>query len=288
MNRLDQFIDQVSDLPPAPKVLAQLLVELRDPNTNADRIVELIGFDAALTARTLQICNSAEMGSARKVADIHEAVVRLGFRRMLELVAVATGARTLGRPQRAYGIDQGELWRHSVAAAIAAQVIAEDCCDPEAPQVFTGALLHDLGKTVLSQVLEDRYDAVARVLERSEQSWLNAEMEMLGVHHAEIGGRLLQRWEFPENIVAAVWHHHDPAAAGKYRGIASYACLGNMLAHLMGEGFGHHALALRGRREAMEILELRGDCLPRYMIATEERLGHLSRLFNQPGPRHAA
>lgn len=286
MNRLDEFIDQVSDLPPAPKILGQLLVELRDPNTNAERIVELVSFDAALTARSLQVCNSAAMGSARKVADIHEAVLRLGFHRVLEMVAVATGTRTLGRSQKAYGIDQGDLWRHSVAAAIAAQVISDDRGDSKSPLVFTGALLHDVGKTILSQVLEDRYSTVTQVLERSEQSWLNAEKELLGVEHAEIGGRLLERWEFPEGIVAAVWHHHDPAAAGEHQETAAYVYLGNMVAYFMGHGYGHHPFALRARSEALDILELRGDCLPRFMIETEERLGRLSALFNESALQH--
>lgn len=282
MKRLDEFIDQVSELPPAPKVLAQLLVELRDPNSNADRIVELVSFDSALTARTLQICNSAAHGAARKVADIQEAVLRLGFHRVLELVAVATGTRTLGRAQRAYGIDPGDLWRHSVAAAIAAQAIAEERGDEHSPMIFTGALLHDIGKTVLSQVLEGRYETVSNLLERSEQSWLNAEQELLGVDHAEIGGRLLERWDFPEAIAKGVWHHHDPGAAGDHRETASYIYLGNMIAYFMGQGYGHHPFALRARSEALDILELRGDCLPRFMIAAEERLGHLSSLFREP------
>jgi putative nucleotidyltransferase with HDIG domain len=279
-NRIDQFIDRISDLPPAPKVLAQLLVELRDANTSSERIVELVSFDAALTARTLQICNSAAMGSSRKIGDIQEAVLRLGFRRILELVAVATGTRTLGKSHKAYAIDEGDLWRHSVVSAVAAQIIADECQHEHSTVVFTAALLHDVGKTVLSQALESNYEIVSESLERTEQSWLATERQLLGVQHAEVGGRLLERWEFPAALVGGVWHHHDPAAAGDQCETAAYVYLGNMIAHFMGQGCGHHPLALQSRSEALEILKLRGDCLPRFMIKTEEQLGKLTLLFN--------
>jgi hypothetical protein len=73
----------------------------------------------------------------------------------------------------------------------------------------------------------------------------------------------------------------DPAAAGDQCETAAYVYLGNMIAHFMGQGCGHHPLALQSRSEALEILKLRGDCLPRFMIKTEEQLGKLTLLFNQ-------
>ena len=109
---------------------------------------------------------------------------------------------------------------------------------------------------------------------------IETEKRLLGVQHAEIGGRLLSRWNFPENIVNAVWFHHQPSGAQAHQRLASFVYLGNMVAYFMGYGFGHHAFALRGRTEALDILNLKPECLPEYMIKTFEQLQMVKSLVN--------
>ena len=101
---------------------------------------------------------------------------------------------------------------------------------------------------------------------------IETEKRLLGVQHAEIGGRLLARWNFPPNIAGAVWHHHEPAGAQSHEKLASYVYLGNMVSYFMGFGYGHHAFALRGRAEALNILNLKPESLPDCMIKTFEQL----------------
>ena len=91
MQKRDDYINKVKHLPPAPRILTQLLVALRDSEVNSDRIIDLISYDEALTVKTLRICNSAWGGFSSPASDIGEAVMRLGFERILELVAVAAG-----------------------------------------------------------------------------------------------------------------------------------------------------------------------------------------------------
>jgi HD-like signal output (HDOD) protein len=81
----------------------------------------------------------------------------------------------------------------------------------------------------------------------------------------------LARWNFPDNLVAAVWHHHDPRKAAPHEHLAAYVYLGNMIAHLLGHGYGHQAYALTGRIEALEMLKVTPDGFAEYMIQTQVR-----------------
>jgi putative nucleotidyltransferase with HDIG domain len=145
--------------------------------------------------------------------------------------------------------------------------------------VFTAALLHDIGKIVLSEALEQVYGKLVEETQDEQHSLLEAEKNLLGVHHAEIGGRLLSRWKFPPSLVSAVWFHHNPAGAKPHDRLASYVYLGNMVAYFIGHGYGHQAFALRGRAEALEILGLASESLPKYMIRTLESYDAVQALF---------
>lgn len=278
MQELDDYINKVKQLPPAPKVLPQLLLLLGKEDVDSSRIVDLITYDPALTMAVLQLCNSAYFGMSTPVADLQEAVTRLGFRQVYQLVAAVSGSRALAPAQKGYGIEHGELWKHSVSTAVAARLIASDLGDDES-LVFTAGLLHDIGKIVLSEALDHIYVRLMEETERNQQSMLEAEKKLLGVQHAEIGGRLLARWKFPANLVAAVWFHHLPQAAQPHDRLAAYVYLGNMVAHFMGHGYGHQAFALRGRAEALKILDLKAETLPHYMIRTLENFEAVQALF---------
>ena len=280
MQELDDYIHRIKNLPPAPRVLPKLLALLNQPDTDSRDVVELVSLDPSLTANVLHLCNSAFFSAAVPATDLREAVTRLGFNQVYRLVASVCGARTLSPAQKGYGFAKGELWQHSVATAIASQLIAEDLGD-EANVVYTAALLHDIGKIVLAEALEHVYTKLVEETESNQQSLLDTEKKLLGVQHAEIGGHLLATWNFPARLAAAVWFHHQPDGAAEHQRIAAAVYLGNMIAHFMGFSFGHQPFAFRGRAEALGILHLTPDQLPYFMIRTFERLETIEALFRQ-------
>jgi len=103
MQELDDFIDQAKYLPPAPRILPQLMTLLGKPDIDSDQVIRLITYDPALTANVLQLCNSAYIGAATPAEDLQEAITRLGFRPIYQLVAAISGARALCPAQRGYG-----------------------------------------------------------------------------------------------------------------------------------------------------------------------------------------
>jgi putative nucleotidyltransferase with HDIG domain len=263
-------------LPPAPRVLLELLEQLGRPNVDASRIEELIKYDPALTASVLLLCNSAALAAATPVENLDEAIVRLGFQQLYSLVAVASIARGLSRRPRVQKATQNDLWSHSLVAAVAAQAIARDVGEDD-KLAFTAALLHDLGKLILTDALEQGYSKLCHDVQTARSSLFCAELTAFGVQHAQIGGRVLERWGFPGSLVAAVCFHHDPAAAPSHQRLAAQVHLGNAVAYLLGRGYGQHVLAPHGQTDAMEILHLPEGCLARFQSETESQLSTIQR-----------
>ena len=102
----------------------------------------------------------------------------------------------------------------------------------------------------------------------------------LGVDHAQVGGRLLDRWKFPANMVAAVWFHHTPRAAGEHERLASYLNFGNVIAHLLGHTYGHKSMALQGRGEVLKTLGITQADLEKYLFLTVDELSRVESIFN--------
>lgn len=280
--RLDDYIDRMTTLPPAPVIVPQLLHLLNQSEVDSSRVVSLIACDPALTAAVLRLCNSAFFASSTAVSDLSEAVMRIGFDQVYEFVVAIVGARAMRPRQKGYGIDEGELWKHSVATALAARCMARARGADEG-LVFTAAILHDIGKIVLAQALEERYEKLISEIQANQASLLESEATVLGVQHAEIGGRLLARWNFPAGLVVAVWNHHNPTAAVGHEQLASFVYLGNMIAHFMGFGYGHQALALRGRAEALGFVAMQPQELPHYIIETFEQFTEMQALIAAKG-----
>jgi putative nucleotidyltransferase with HDIG domain len=282
MVELDECINRVKVLPPAPELLPELLRLLSQPNVDNGQIVRLMSYDPALTAKVLQLCNSASIGSASPVVNLNEAVVRLGFEQVYRLVAVVSISQTLRVRKDPHAAQENGIWKHSVATAVASKLIAQEL-DEDRNVAFTAALLHDIGKLILAEAFGDTYSKLVQEVESNQYSLLETEKRVLGVEHAEIGGRLLARWKFPINIATPVCFHHSPSSAAPYQRLAAQLHLGNLIAYLLGFGCGHQALALRGRDQALQILGLKGEALASLMLRTQSEITTVQNLFQISG-----
>ena len=278
MKKLDEYIDQARSLPPAPKLLPQLMQLLSQSDVGNREVVDLITYDPALTANVIRIANSVYMGGRLQVANLQEAVTRLGLHEIYKLVASVIGLRSLGVRCAGYGMQSGDLWKHAVTSATAAQLMAQDLGD-DACLCFTAALLHDIGKIVLTEVLEDIYTELVERTISHRISLMESEKLLLGVHHAEIGARLLERWNFPEVLVTSVRHHHNPSEATPHERIAACVYLGNVVSNYMGHNYGELAFAQHGREDALNILGINAEDVPKYMIKTFDQFGVVEQLF---------
>jgi len=208
---LDALIAQANHLEPLPASATRLAELLSVEGWELEEVVEVVALDQGLTGKLLGLANSALHVAHDRISSVDAAVVRLGAGSVLA-VAVGTGVRRrLEEALPAYGLAEGELWERSVAAAVTAEAL-HHVTDHRLPAgLTTAALLHDIGKLLLARHLEpdlQRYLRLAR--ESGGMAEERAEIEVLGVHHAELGGLVAQHWNLPPEIVEGISYHHAP------------------------------------------------------------------------------
>lgn len=279
MQSVDEYIRKAQHLVPAPHILPVLLPLLSSTESNNQKIGDLIAYDTSLTANVLRVCNSSYYCRGTPIDNLAQATTHLGSREIYRIVVAVTGALSLSANQKGYGVEAADLWRHSVTAGVAAQLVAKQVGEDEMV-VFTAGILHDLGKIILSVAIEDIPEQYLKET-AAGQSLFDIEERLLGCHHAEVGGRLIENWKFPPNLVAAVRYHHKPSAANpNYQRLAAAVYLGNFIAYFMGYGYGHHALSLKARDETLQILNLQATALPPLLDECFQKLQQVRTLYN--------
>src|SRR5581483_6124697 len=207
----DALVSAAYELQPLPASIMRLarIVESRDADLR--QIVELVSLDQGLTGSVLRLANSAASATGRQISLVRDAVLRVGGGTLLSL---AVGQRVRGQMSAAlpaYDLAEGELWRHSVAAALATERAGSVCRAGIPPEAFTAALLHDVGKLVLVRFLSrDLQELLERARSEGHVAALEAEREILGVDHAELGELVVQHWGLPDAIARPIAAHHAP------------------------------------------------------------------------------
>ncbi len=212
---------------PASAVRLATLVSSHD--YDAKEVADLVAFDPALTLKVMRVANSAVLGGSSPVTTARDAVVRLGSVQILS-IAVSSHARSLmqgAMPQ--YRLEEGGLWRHSVIAAVASEQLPSIATVEIPPESFTAALLHDIGKIVMIRFLDPPIlEALHQAQTQDGLDLLQAEREILEVHHGEIGGLVAQSWKMPESIVKGIIYHHTPEEADDV--LCDTVCLADIVA----------------------------------------------------------
>ena len=201
------LIESDPKLTALPDVFVRISEVLNDPNSTAKAAADAIGKDTGLSAKLLKVVNSAFYGFPVKVDTLSRAVTIVGSRQITTL-AMGLSVIAVFRDLPGGLVDMRSFWKHSIGCGIIASTLADPEEELDAERLFVAGLLHDVGRLVLYRCLP-RHAAHALALARTERILLReAEVRLLGFDHAMLGGMLLRKWRFPENLEKAVRHHH--------------------------------------------------------------------------------
>ncbi len=249
---LSSIIERVETLPALPATVLRLMNVVSDPESSIPQIVDVIRYDPSLTAEVLRLCNSAYLGLARSVESLDDAVSLLGTVKVFQLVMNAHARGMLGKPQEGYGLPAEALWNHSMAVAAGAQLMARRMGLAQEDMLFTAGLLHDIGKIILNEFVGRDYAEIVRRVNDDGASFSEAELQVLGFTHAEVGARLAETWGLPEHIALCIQYHHEPRALPKIDPEVDAVYLADSVALLLGIGVGDDGLAYRATPEVLE------------------------------------
>ncbi len=205
-------VQTIIQLPALPAIAEEVIEMLENPKTSASEIAKVISMDPALTAKVLKIANSAFYGFPKKISTVDFAIIVLGFETLREIVISISLVSALQDEDNATCTTQ-QFWDHAIYTGVIGRRLARDLGYRVSGEVFVGGLLHDMGISVLSQHFVPEYKRITEIVRNTDRHWLEVEKSVLGVTHAEIGGWLADRWNFPSTLIEAVSMHHEPLEA---------------------------------------------------------------------------
>lgn len=223
----DEVVKQVRDLPSLSAVVVELLASMDQADLDVHVLGAKIASDQALAAKTLRLANSSFYGMPSKVTTIHQAIAVLGFHSIRTLV---TACAVTGSFSAGGAIDLKLFWRHSVATAICARLLAPSF-KLNAEMAFTTGLLHDIGTLVLATRFPGQYVQVQAYRKEHDCFLIEAEQAILGLDHTLVGSALAAWWKFPQAMQEAVAQHHQDG--GGAPDLATLMLAANMFAHAL-------------------------------------------------------
>lgn len=208
---LKQVVSNIDTLPSLPKLYQEIMAELQSEDASMDRIAEIISGDVGMSAKILQMVNSAFFALPRHIESIVQAVSLLGLETIKALVLSAQIFNQFENK----GVSNSfleKLWGHSMGTAAFAKVIAkeENLSREVVEDAFLAGMLHDVGKLILSTGLSEKYGEIVKKAEENGASLWEIEQEVLGTTHGAMGAYLMGLWGFADNVVEAIAFHHVP------------------------------------------------------------------------------
>lgn len=207
-SRLKFIIDKVQKLPTLPAVANKITKLIKDPTCTAIKVSQVINKDQSLTTRVLRLVNSAFYSLCTEVTNVKHAVALLGFRTISQMV-ISISVFDIFKGGYGREFDRVGFWKHSIGCAVISNMIAEKAGYSKTDDCFTAGLMHDIGKVVLDQFLHEEMTKVIKLVQENGISFDDAEQEVMGLNHADIGGQVMKNWSIPLSIVVAVKHHHQ-------------------------------------------------------------------------------
>lgn len=279
MSIVEEIVKESTKLPPFSMVIQKALQLIEDPKSSAQQIVEVIQYDQSITFEVLKVCNSAYFGLKRKVSSLKEALVMIGYDQLLQIILSQESSKIFLKDCSGYDLQHGDLWKHSVASALLSKIIGNHLHEPRLNVIFTAALIHDIGKMILHKYVRNYFEKIKFLTEEEALSFPEAEKRILGIDHAELGGLIVGKWSFPEEIICAVQYHHSPLSAPHYSNVVDLVYLSDLIAMMTGIGGGADALHYYGYEEAIRRHNLKEDDLDHFLVQLIDKLGLIEEML---------
>lgn len=275
----NKIASAIKSFPGMPGTAVKLLGLIDDSAMRVSQIEEILRHDPGLTANVLRMANSAYFGIPSKVGSIRQAVILLGLKRLIQMVIAACVNSIMDKSVPGYDLPPGELWRHSIAASVAAEGLVKVLKVEAAEEIFTAALLHDVGKLVLGDFVKDEFKQIETAVSQGI-SFEMAEKIVLGTNHAEVGARILTKWLLPPEIVNAVQFHHAPEASERVSSMLDIVHVANFISMMIGIGIGRDGLQHEPSAEVTERLGLEPGHLEKVASQTMQWVKEFNEVLN--------
>jgi len=229
-NIAETIIEKIIDLPTLPKVCAALMEMMENPDTNARDINRLLARDPALASKILKMVNSAYYALPKRIADLNQSIVLLGFKTIKNLILTAVVFKVFKRKTQNNFFDRNKFWKHSIASACLNKIIARKFPSLDSELAYTFGLFHDIGKLIIDEFVPENMVKILENARAKGLSFYESEMELFDINHSQLGYELTKKWQLPDELAYAILLHHDKEEIKKstllaINSFSDYICL---------------------------------------------------------------
>jgi HD-like signal output (HDOD) protein len=243
-NQIESIITRIDQLPPLPEVASKVINMVNNPDISFKQVAQEISKNQAMTANILKLCNSAFFSKGKEITSIDRAIVTLGLKEVKDIVFLVAAKPVLDKPVTGYDLEKGDLWKQGLAVATMSRDIAlnrkrKDIADV----VFTGGIIHNVGKVVIALFVQQAFMNILEQVQSNGITFHEAEKNVLGFNHQEVGEKILEKWNFPPVLRSIVRYYQDPELAPPEHQLeVSIVHIANAICLMGGVGIGNDGL----------------------------------------------
>ncbi len=274
--QLYKRLERIKDLPTLPIVLQKLNAEMRNPNAGMDKIAAIIHDDPSMMTRILKIVNSPLYSAGQTIHSLQLAVTRMGMNAVRNIALATSVFSAFERSAIQSEFDRIEFWKHSISTGVAMHVLYNECRSVlrkryASDMLHLVGLLHDIGKIVFVQYFNDDFTLAIHFARDHYVPLIEAEKEMLGAGHTEIGAWLGSKWRLGSDLISTVLYHHNPECVeGDERELVEMCYYANAICNLakLGDGADPVVPSVFERQETL--LKIDPERMPDIIRMTKE------------------
>lgn len=284
-----KILKAIGQTPILSPCTSRLLEVTSVPEHDLGELIDIIRGDFALTAQILKIANSVVFSPLQPIASVDRAVSYLGEVYIVGIALNQGAAEVFNSPLTGYEGQRRDLWRHQLYCAIAARIICRFAKKPiEADLAFTGGLLHDIGKAILSEFIQkSAEEIISGIATERYEDYKDAEEKLFGTNHVEVGLVLAEHWKLPQVLQEIIRHHHTPAAAPPEHQALVYAVhFGDALSMMAGFDTGSDGLKYQLDTGYLDYFNLAADRLEALQIEASSEFEKFERSIDPGSGNH--
>lgn len=273
----DFILNKLEELPTLPAIVGEINNLVNDPMSTTKEILDVMEKDQSLTTKVLKLVNSGYYAIPGGVKSLERAITLLGFEQVRTLV-ISTSVFNNLKVNPPDGFDIKKFWQHSIGVAMTAETIAKHVQHKAPHELFTGGLVHDMGKIALLKISPEIPKQLAVFARANNMAYVDAEDQFDTVKHAMVGHMLAQKWKLPVNLQGAIRYHHHVdidtrmALSVEMNQFLDIIIFANMFIHFINFGDSGHSLRTRSPEDLNTRLHVSGDNVKEISLKVQKAL----------------
>ncbi len=277
---IDIKIKMLKDLPTLPTVLVECNKLLEDPNVSASQLAKVIKTDQAVSSKVLKLVNSAFYGLSGKISTISQGIVVLGFNTVRNIILSLSVLDLLPKDADLGEFEISDLWKHSLGCAVISKVFAQRIGVKDPEEAFIAGLLHDIGKIIIAKLFQEEFVTILKTTHKEKKLFLDAEQDVLGTAHDQIGGMLAKNWQLPETLSESISFHHNGEKTMKHAKLVYTIRLADIVTRGLQIGSGGDRVIPEIDKTAWDTLKVSYSDLARWVDDLDEEFDKTSAIFS--------